>query len=128
MLISGSETPLKVMSTGDHSPPDHSPFQPPEHGDLQAHAQRCGVLLQGGLEGELLVAAGAFARAARDQQDDAQEIVALSLLAHAAQRCGRFSIAVQAQGREAELRARGGDRVIQAYCLNNIGLLWATCF
>ncbi len=91
---------------------------------LATHAQLCDDLLLDGREAELLDAATVFARAAREQEDDAQEIVALSLLAHAAQRCGRFNVAVQAQGREAELRARSGDRIMQAYCLNNIGLLW----
>ncbi|WP_216323378.1 diguanylate cyclase [Deinococcus aestuarii] len=94
-------------------------------GDLAGHAERCAALAAGGPDTDLVEAARAYAEAAREAGEDGREVEALSLLAAAAQRSGQFRAAATAQGREAELRARGGDRVGQAECLNNLGMLWA---
>ncbi|MEF2278543.1 diguanylate cyclase [Deinococcus sp. YIM 134068] len=94
--------------------------------ELAGHAGRCAALAAEGRDADLVEAARAYAAAARQAGEDAREAGALSLLAGAAQRCGQFGVAVEAQQREVELRARAGDRAGQAECLNNLGMLWAT--
>lgn len=92
---------------------------------LEQHAGHCADLSAEGLHTPLVEAARAYANAARLEGNDPREVEALALLANAAQHCGQFNVAIEAQQREAEVRARNGDREGQADCLNNIGMLWA---
>ena len=81
---------------------------------LPEHAERCAALDAGGRDAELVEAARAYAAAARAAGETSREALALALLADAAQRCGQFGVAVEAQQREVVLRARDGDRAGQA--------------
>lgn len=120
------EFPVNVpLSTGELAVPELGGLPDPELLTLAQHAARCASLMEAGLDLELIKAAQQYADAARLAHDDAQEAAALGTLATTAQRGGQFSVAIEAQQREAELRARQGDREGQAYCLSNIGMLWS---
>ncbi|WP_165795315.1 diguanylate cyclase [Deinococcus koreensis] len=116
----GTGVPDVVMPVSPSSLPAHRSEEA-----LAPYASVCAELAAEGRNEELIDAAQLYAERARAAGQDAQEVEALSMLATAAQHCGQFSVAVNAQQREVELRARDGDRVGQGLCLNNIGMLWS---